>query len=132
MAGETLSKIVEPGERANDVAMLLLSYSKAKPEELNQENLKKIIKNAVRLVDKEMKSLLIEVIVYFEEVPEVEVSASKIQQLLLNLLINAQHAIKSDGAITVALLAEGDHVAVKVGDTGVGIPPENLGRLGQR
>jgi PAS domain S-box-containing protein len=129
VASETLTKIVDLGERANDVAMLLLSYSKAKPEELNQESLKKIIKNAVRLVDKEMKNLSIEVIVYSEEVPEVEISASKIQQLLLNLLINAQHAIKSDGAITIALLAEGDHVAVKVGDTGVGIPPENLSKI---
>jgi two-component system NtrC family sensor kinase len=129
LAGETLSKIVEYGEKANDVAMSLLSYSRARPEEVNQEDIKKIIRNTVGLVEKDMKSLSIEVVTYFEEVPEVEVSTSKIQQLLLNLLINAQHAIKSKGVITIALLAENDHVMIKVGDTGVGIPPENLSKI---
>ena len=129
LAHETLSKIVEYGEKANDVAMSLLSYSRAKPEELNQESLKEIIGNAIRLVEKEMRNLSIEVVTYFEEVPEVEVSTSKIQQLLLNLLINAQHAIKSKGVITIALLAESGHVMIKVGDTGVGISLENLSKI---
>jgi len=129
LAHETLSKIVEYGEKANDVAMSLLSYSKAKPEELNQEDLKEIIGNAIRLVEKEMRNLSIEVVTYFEEIPEVEVSTSKIQQLLLNLLINAQHAIKSNGVITIALLAESNHIMIKVGDTGVGIPGKNLNKI---
>ncbi len=129
LAHETLSKIIEYGEKANDVAMSLLSYSRAKPEELNQEDLKEIIGNAIRLVEKEIGNLSIEVVTYFEEVPEVEVSTSKIQQLLLNLLINAQHAIKSKGVITIALLAESDHVMIKVSDTGVGIPPDNLSKI---
>jgi len=129
LAHETLSKIVEYGEKANDVAMSLLSYSKAKPEELNQEDLKRIIRNAVSLVEKEMKNLSIEIVTYFDEVPEVKVSVSKIQQLLLNLLINAQHAIKSNGVITIALLGESDHVMIKVSDTGVGISPENLSKI---
>jgi|GEM_PF-5131114 len=129
LAGETLSKIIEFGEKANDVAMSLLSYSKANPEDLNREDLRKIISKTISLVQEEMRSLSIEIVTYFEEVPEVEVSTSKIQQLFLNLLINAQHAIKSSGVITIALLAEGDRVAVKVGDTGVGIPPENLSKI---
>ena len=129
LAHETLSKIVEYGEKANDVAMSLLSYSRGKPEEVNQEDLKKIIRNTVGLVEKEMKSLSIEIVTYFEEIPEVEVSASKIQQLLMNLLINAQHAIKSNGVITVALLSEGNYVRIKVGDTGVGISQKNLGKI---
>ncbi|MCK4452586.1 MAG: PAS domain S-box protein, partial [Anaerolineae bacterium] len=129
LAYETLSKIVEYGEKANDVAMSLLSYSKARPEEVNQEDLKKIVRSTIGLVEKEMKNLSIEVVTYFEEVPEVEVSTSKIQQLLLNLLINAQHAIKSKGVITIALLAESDRVMIKVGHTGVGISPENLSKI---
>jgi PAS domain S-box-containing protein len=129
LAGDTLSKIVELGERANDVAMSLLSYSKARPDDLAREDLAKVIAKAIKLVEKEMRNLSIEVVTYFEMAPEVEVSTSKIQQLMLNLLINARHAIKSDGVITVALLNAGDHVTVKVGDTGVGIPKNNLRRI---
>lgn len=129
LASETLSKIVELGERANEVAMSLLSYSKARPDDFSREDLGKIINKAISLVDKEMKNLSIEIVTYFEEVPEIEVSASKIQQLMLNLLINAQHAIKSDGVITIALLAKDDYIKVKVGDTGVGIPEKNLSKI---
>jgi PAS domain S-box-containing protein len=129
LAQETLTKIVELGERANDVAMSLLTYSKAEPEDFNQEDIKKIITKSISLVEKEMKNLSIEIVTYFEEVPEVEVSASKIQQLLLNLLINAQHAIKSNGVITIALLRGADHIKIRVGDTGIGIPPKNLTKI---
>lgn len=129
LAGETLSKIIELGEKANDVAMSLLTYSKTRPEDFNREDLRKIITRSISLVQKEMMNLSIETATYFEEVPEVEVSASKIQQLLLNLLINAQHAIKSNGVITIALLGESDHVKIKVGDTGVGIPQKNLNKI---
>jgi PAS domain S-box-containing protein len=129
LAQETLEKIIELGERANDVAMSLLTYSKADPEDFNREDIKKIITKSISLVEQEMRNLSIEIVTYFEDVPEVEVSASKMQQLLLNLLINAQHAIKSDGVITIALLAEGDHIKIKVGDTGIGIPPKNLNKI---
>ncbi len=130
VAQETLSKIVELGEKANDVAMSLLSYSKANPEDFSREDLKKVIMKSLSLVEKEMKNLSIEIVTYFDDdVPEVNISTSKIQQLLLNLLINAQHAIKSDGVITIALLREGDHVLVRVGDTGMGIPEKNLKRI---
>jgi len=129
LAHETLTKIIELGERANDVAMSLLTYSKADPEDFNREDIRKIITKSINLVEKEMKNLSIEIVTYFREVPEVKVSTSKMQQLLLNLLINAQHAIKSNGVITIALLAEDDHLKIKVGDTGFGIPPKNLSKI---
>ncbi len=66
---------------------------------------------------------------YFEDVPEVNVSPSKIQQLLLNLLLNAEHAVEESGVITVALSSDAEFVKLKVGDTGCGIPPANLSRI---
>jgi len=129
LAGETLSEIVKFGEKANDIAMSLLTFSKIKPDDLSREDIKKIITKVIGLVEKEMKNRSIEIVTSSEEIPEVEVSTSKIEQLLLNLLINAQHAIKSDGVITINLLAKDGHIMVKVGDTGVGIPEENLSKI---
>jgi len=124
LAKDTLNHIVELGEKANEVAMSLLSYSKAKPDETSREDLKDIIRRSIQLVEKEMRHLTIEIATYFEDVPPVEVSASKIQQLFLNLLINAQHAIRSDGVITVSLVRSGDKALIKIGDTGMGIPQD--------
>ena len=114
---------------ANSVAMSLLSYSKAQPDDFSLEHLPELINRAISLIEKELKTLSIEIITYVEEVPKMRVSASKIQQLLLNLLINAQHAIKEGGVITVSLINDGDRVRIIVADTGAGIPTGNLERI---
>ncbi|UCG61525.1 MAG: PAS domain S-box protein [Candidatus Zixiibacteriota bacterium] len=128
-AAETLHKIIEMGERANDVTMSLLTYSRARPDEMQPENLRVLIEKSVRLVEKELHNQSIELVTHFEDTPPVEISASKLQQLLLNLLINARQAIRSHGVITVALFAADDYVEIRVGDTGTGIPKDNLERI---
>ncbi|MFQ5454425.1 MAG: nitrogen regulation protein NR(II), partial [Candidatus Zixiibacteriota bacterium] len=126
IAKDTFLKIIDMSEKANEVAMSLLTYSKARPEEQKPEDLKKLILRSISLVEKEMKNLSIEIITYFDDISPINVSASKIQQLLLNLLINAKHAIKTHGVITIALYNHGDEVEIKVADTGSGIPEENI------
>jgi len=128
-ARETLEQIVEMGDKANEVAMSLLSYSKAKPEDRTHESLAHLIEKSISLVEKEMRNRTIEIARYIEDVPTFEMSASKIQQLFLNLLINAQHAIKTNGVITVALMNAGDRAVIKVGDSGTGIPEDKLERI---
>ena len=109
--------------------MSLLTYSKARPDDFTLEDLSGVITRSISLVEKEMKNLSIEVVTHYEEAPKAEVSASKIQQLLLNLLINAQHAIKTNGVISVCLFSNPDWLTIKVADSGCGIPEENLNRI---
>ncbi len=129
LSRDTLEQIIQMGEKANQVAMSLLTYSKARPDDRSREDLRKLIRDTISLVEKELRIRSIELVTYFQDVPEVVVSASKIQQLLLNLIINAEHAISSSGVITVALLCDSDYVYLKVGDTGTGISPEHLHRV---
>ncbi|MBD3401712.1 PAS domain S-box protein [candidate division GN15 bacterium] len=129
VAQETLEQIIDMGERANKVAMSLLTYSKARPDDRSPENLQQLIRNTLTLVEKELRNRSIEIVTYFHDVPEVMVSAGKIQQVLLNLVINAEHAIASGGVITIALIREGSFVHLKVGDTGSGIPAEHIDKV---
>lgn len=129
LARETLENIVQMGEKANQVAMSLLTYSKARPEDRSREDLRTIIRSTISLVEKELRIRSIEIVTYFQDVPEVVVAAGKIQQLLLNLIINAEHAISSSGVIAIALVQDGDYVYLKVGDTGSGIAPEHLHKV---
>ena len=129
IAKETLQKIISMGEKANDVAMSLLTFSKAKPEDRNKEDLRKIILQSISLVEKELETLSIEVVTHFDDAPQVDVSLSKLQQLLLNLIINAKHAIGSNGVITVALFYKENVIEIRIGDSGGGIADEHLDKI---
>jgi signal transduction histidine kinase len=64
-------------------------------------------------------------------VPPAFVDRGQMTQVLLNLVTNAVQAMDSQPQrrLTLAATANGEHVAIEVRDTGVGIPPEDLGRI---
>ncbi len=69
----------------------------------------------------------------FGEIPEVLCRPQQLNQVFLNLLVNAAHAVKEKnagrGRVTVRTRADGERVVVEIADTGVGIPPGNLKRI---
>ncbi|MFQ5500594.1 MAG: nitrogen regulation protein NR(II), partial [Candidatus Zixiibacteriota bacterium] len=130
IARDTLQTIVTLGERANEVAMSLLTYSRAQTDTAARpEDLAELISKSVKLVEREIDKSNIEIVTNYEEVPPVSVSSGKIQQLLLNLLINARDAIGSDGVITISLLRLDDSAQIKVSDSGSGISEENKAHI---
>jgi two-component system, NtrC family, sensor kinase len=62
-------------------------------------------------------------------IPTVECNLSEIKQVFVNLLVNASHAIPERGEITLRTIVDGERVLIAIGDTGTGIPPENLKRI---
>ena len=60
----------------------------------------------------------------------VECNSAQLKQVWLNLLRNAIEAMPDGGTITINLKTEGDKAVVTIDDTGMGIPPEVLPRLG--
>ncbi len=65
----------------------------------------------------------------YGDLPQVECNASQINQVFMNLLVNAAQAIETKGTITLRSGVENGGVWVEVADTGCGIPPENRNRL---
>ncbi|TCZ80476.1 ATP-binding protein [Lysobacter sp. N42] len=65
----------------------------------------------------------------YGDMPAVECHASEINQVFMNLLINAGQAIAERGVITLACGVDGEEAWVSVADTGCGIPEETLGRI---
>ena len=66
---------------------------------------------------------------HYGKLPEIKCLASQLNQVFMNLLVNAAQAIQNRGVITIATGAEGDWVWVKISDTGCGIPQQNLKRI---
>jgi PAS domain S-box-containing protein len=65
----------------------------------------------------------------YGELPEVHCLPSQLNQVFMNLLVNAGQAIVHQGEITLRTGRDGDRVWVEVADTGAGIPQENLNRI---
>lgn len=66
---------------------------------------------------------------YDESLPPVPVYAAELNQVWTNLIVNALQAMDGSGTLTVRTARENDHALVEIGDTGTGIPEENLDRI---
>jgi|KBSMisStandDraft_5_1062788.scaffolds.fasta_scaffold121611_1 signal transduction histidine kinase len=67
---------------------------------------------------------------FYGEVPEIQCSPSQINQVFLNIITNAAQAIETQGEIVITTrLHDANHVAIRISDTGCGIPEENLGKI---
>ncbi|MDX1496401.1 MAG: DAHL domain-containing protein [Salinisphaeraceae bacterium] len=65
----------------------------------------------------------------FKDIPTIECSPSQINQVFLNIINNASQAIEGEGTITIATEAAGDHVIVRIRDTGCGMDEETRKRI---
>jgi len=93
-------------------------------------NLHRGIDSTLNIVANEIKYCA-EVVKRYGDIPEVECLPSQINQVFMNLLVNAAHAISgSRGTITISTVTEdADYVRVDIADSGCGIPAENLKRI---
>jgi signal transduction histidine kinase len=65
----------------------------------------------------------------FAELPPVQCHANMLNQVFLNILVNAGQAIQGEGKITVRSRHEGDSVHISIADTGPGIKPEDRPKI---
>jgi len=88
------------------------------------------IDSTLNIVNNEIKYKA-EVVKHYGELPEVQCLPSEINQVFMNLLVNAAHAVdKERGTITVRTGTQGsEQVWVEIEDDGCGIPKENLSRI---
>jgi signal transduction histidine kinase len=86
------------------------------------------LESTLNIVNHEIKYKA-ELIKQYGVIPEVECLPSQINQVFLNILINAAHAIEGKGKITISTGTDAAGVWVDISDTGHGIPPENLKKI---
>jgi len=117
-------------ERIRDVVQNLRLFSRLDEAAVKRVDLNEGIESTVRLLSGYYKSGLINLVTDFGEVPQVNCYAAQLNQVWMNLLVNAAQAIGTDaGEVRIATRCEGSTVTVSVSDTGPGIPPGELTRI---
>ncbi len=97
-------------------------------EEWRWADLQQGLESTLNIVWNELKYKC-EIVREFGELPPVYCLPSQLNQVFMNLLVNAAQAIEEHGTVTLRSGLEGQDVWVEIADTGKGIPPENLKRI---
>ena len=84
--------------------------------------------STINIVWNELK-YKVELVKHYGDIPPIECLPYQLNQVFMNILVNAGHAIEERGQITIETHASGDYVYVEISDTGKGIAPEHLGRV---
>ena len=118
-------------ERISAIISNLKQFARLDEAEYQRVNLHDGISSTLALVKSELGAG-IEVVKEFGEIPEVECSPRQLNQLMMNLLLNAVQAIRQNGGkgrIRVGTAPAGDEVQIVVEDNGCGIAPEHLEKI---
>ena len=127
---ETADVLVKEVERLNRSIGELLEY--ARPAQLKREltDIDEIIKKTVSLVQVDAESYQISLVLALATgLPMVRVDRDKLNQVVLNLFLNAIQAMPNGGVLTVRTERDGGMIVVCIRDSGEGIAPENLHRV---
>jgi len=121
--------ILESTERAQQLTGGLLTFSRRRSGAREAISFHELVSTTLLLLDRSLETHRIRVEHDLSHLPQVHGDGGELQQVMLNLLINAQHAVSSDGVIRVTGAHEGDTVEVVVEDSGPGIPEDIRGRI---
>lgn len=125
---KAFEKILAAGERAAKITNSVLGMARNRSNGFEPTDLATIIHETLVLLEREFAKYRIRVELQLQPVPPVLANGNQVQQVLLNLLINARQAMSTGGQVTIKLEADtaADMVDLIVRDTGAGIPADKL------
>ena len=126
--GNLLSESMEGLQRVKRIVQDLKDFSHMEKQEKQWANLEQGLDSTLNIVWNELKYKA-DVVKEYAGIPQIECIPAQLNQVFMNLLMNAVQAIENRGRITVRTGQEGDDVWVEVEDTGKGIKPEHLNRI---
>lgn len=125
-----LEKIAKQTFRASEIVNGLLNFSRTSSTEFGAVDLNRVIQETLSLVEHQMKKSGLEVRTGLDgSLPPIHGNAGKLQQVFLNLFLNARDAMEGGGVLEVKTSPADGGARIEVVDTGHGIAPEHLHRI---
>ena len=139
---EDLDLVIQETRRCASIIRRLLDFAREKAPEKNFADLNRMIKKSVDLVGESAKAVDIAIELDLEEsLPTIWMDENLVEQVIMNMLVNAQHAIEGGGRITIRTRRHSDYrreaptaeplemAEITIRDSGCGIPKENLQKI---
>jgi signal transduction histidine kinase len=122
------SECREGTDRIQKIVADLRDFAHPGEPERQLTDINQSLDSTINIVWNELKYKA-ELIKEYGDLPQVDCFAQQINQVFMNLLVNAAHAIEKQGTIHVRTCVQGDNIEVHIIDTGRGIPKQNLSKI---
>ncbi|MDZ7263938.1 MAG: cache domain-containing protein [candidate division KSB1 bacterium] len=129
---ENLQEVIKQTMRCRDIVKGLLQFSRQEEGKMEYVKVNDILNSTLGLIEKQALFHNIEVIKNFDpELPYILGDGSQLQQVFMNVILNAVQAMKEMGVLTITTGHDTKHdmVTIDITDTGCGIPPELIDRI---
>ena len=132
-ARKYLDIIEKETKRCKEIIENLMKFARQESSTFEPFVVNQAVRDAIALVDHQVSINGVKIernIAEDAAMPTVVGNANQIQQVLTNLMLNAQHAMEEGGTLTITTSANGgDHALIEVADTGSGIEKEHLEKI---
>ena len=119
---------IEGADRVKRIVLDLKDFARAEDESFEPTDLNACIRNTVNMVNNEIKYVA-DVDLQLGDIPQINCSRHQINQVLVNMLVNAGHAIEKHGTITLNTRLDGEQVILLISDTGCGMTEDIRNRI---
>lgn len=126
---EYTQDIIRYAQNAAEVIRDLMLYSRKTKSTPDMMNVVTVLENSLKLAMRGIDFGSITIRKNYNQTGEIQANATELQQVFLNLIVNAVQAMNSDGILTLAVKQEDADVIVTVKDTGSGIKKQNLDKV---
>lgn len=128
---KAFDKIMAAGQRASKITTGMLSYARHHGDRREPMDLAPLVEDVLILVEKDLQRYRVKLITQYESRPWASVNSGQVQQVLMNLIVNARQAMESGGTLTVTVRSnlETAQAELSIRDTGAGIPKEKLHQI---
>ena len=128
---QAFEKILKGGQRAATIVNGMLGFARNHSTQRQPTDLVRLVEEVLMLTEKDLSKHRIQVEQKFLDRPTATAVPGQIEQILLNLVINARQAMSTGGRLRIEVRANRrtNMAEVKIADSGVGIPPDQLRKI---
>jgi PAS domain S-box-containing protein len=126
---EEANRVINSGtDRVTNIVKRLRSFARLDEAELKNADINEGLEDTFTLIYHEIKQN-INVIKNYGDIPKIACYPGQLNQVFLNILINAKQAIRDKGTISITTYEMDNYVHIEIKDNGVGIPEENIKKI---
>jgi two-component system, NtrC family, sensor kinase len=127
---QLLEKIYRQTSRASSIVNNLLNFSRVSDARFAPVDLNRVLDDTIQLLETQLRNTQIEVVRnYADNLPLTPGHAAKLQQVFMNLILNARDAMPQGGQLEISTDFDETKVAINFRDTGIGITTEHLAKI---